>query len=391
MTARRTGGASCGRVAGRCICCICMARRAAWLLFAASGGLTLALAALIGVPLLLVATLAGHSNGAGVCQPALPSPTVGVASSASQQQNARLIDQVAVRRGLPGQATLVALMASLTESNLLNVNYGDRDSLGLFQERPSSGWGLPQQLLDPQYATEAFFGGAAPPGNPGLVDVDGWPQLSLGAAAQQVERSAFSDRYATNEAAIRVIAAQAGIDLTRAGDPYAGRAGGPPNSPPGGVEQVNTNPPVGCIPAPAGSMAGQQVIAAVERWLNTPYSWGGGNPSGPTLGTDSGAGTVGFDFSGLTQYAYAQLGIALPHNAAAQSMMGTRIPRSAGLDVLHPGDLVFFALDPISGAGIHHVGIYLGGGKMVDAPHTGTTVRIEPVWTDSYAGASQWP
>jgi hypothetical protein len=142
---------------------------------------------------------------------------------------ARLIDQVAVSRGLPGRATLVALMTALQESQLQNLSYGDADSLGLFQQRPSAGWGAPAQIQDPSYATEAFFGGDKPPGTPGLVDIDGWMSLPYTEAAQAVQVSAFPDAYARHEQTARDIAASAGIDLDRAGDPYAGRSGPRPN------------------------------------------------------------------------------------------------------------------------------------------------------------------
>lgn len=141
----------------------------------------------------------------------------------------------------------------------------------------------------------------------------------------------------------------------------------------------------------AGSGKGAAIVAAAEKWLGTPYSWGGGDAHGPTLGQAQGAGTVGFDCSGLALYAYAQVGIHLPRVAADQFMTGTRISRAAGLAALTPGDLVFFAVNPATGAGVHHVGIYAGGGQMVDAPHTGSVVRIEPVWLDSYAGAVRYP
>jgi hypothetical protein len=138
---------------------------------------------------------------------------------------AKIIDRVAVSRGLPGQATLVALMTALQESQLQNLNYGDRDSVGLFQQRPSAGWGTVAQIRDPVYAAEAFFGGDRPPSPPGLVDIRGWESLPYTVAAQSVQVSAFPDAYARHEATARSIAEQAGIDLNRPGDPYAGRAG----------------------------------------------------------------------------------------------------------------------------------------------------------------------
>lgn len=144
-------------------------------------------------------------------------------------------------------------------------------------------------------------------------------------------------------------------------------------------------------PASSGEVAtserGQLVIDAASAWMGTPYSWGGGSLIGPSEGFAQGAGIVGFDCSGLTRYAYAQAGLTLPRVSRDQWQVGTRIPREAGLAAVAPGDLVFFATNPTTGAGIHHVAIYMGGGQMLNAARTGTFVRVEPVWMSSYAGA----
>lgn len=131
-------------------------------------------------------------------------------------------------RGVGRDGVIVALMASLTESSLRmlsnisaypeSANYpndgdsGDLDSLGLFQMRPSTGWGTVQQLMDPRYQAQAFFGGVSGPNNGsprGLLDIPGWQQLPKGAAAQAVEVSAYPDRYAryepVAEAIVRVL------------------------------------------------------------------------------------------------------------------------------------------------------------------------------------------
>jgi len=105
-------------------------------------------------------------------------------------------------------------------------------------------------------------------------------------------------------------------------------------------------------------------VDIARRYLGVPYVWGGASPSG-------------FDCSGLTMYVYAQLGISLPHSAAMQYDYGTKVDRSA----LQPGDLVFFGSSP---ATIHHVGIYVGGGMMIDAPYTGADVRYDPLCSDYY-------
>ena len=189
--------------------------------------------AVIGVAsLLMLAPFGGTGQPQAACLPLGPgqaeNPNPTGPLRATQVAFAKLIDDVAVQRGLPGQATLIALMTGLVESDLQNLTYGDADSVGLFQQRPGAGWGSREQIMDPHYAAEAFFGGSAAPSPPGLVDINGWPSMALGDAAQAVQVSAFPDRYAVREQEARQIASAAGIDLGRSGNPYAGRVGAPP-------------------------------------------------------------------------------------------------------------------------------------------------------------------
>lgn len=138
------------------------------------------------------------------------------------------------------------------------------------------------------------------------------------------------------------------------------------------------------------------VIDAALAQRGVPYSWGGGNVSGPSYGIccspsgKSGTSIKGFDCSGLTTYAYAKAGIRVPRTAAAQAGVGRRIPASSGTSALRPGDLVFYAYAPGRDATIYHVGIYLGGGQMVNAPRPGAVVRVDPVDAMSgYAGGAR--
>ncbi|MGW8558139.1 C40 family peptidase [Streptomyces tubercidicus] len=123
---------------------------------------------------------------------------------------------------------------------------------------------------------------------------------------------------------------------------------------------------------------GATVVNTAQEALGTEYSWGGGNASGPSTGTccsprgRSGADIRGFDCSGLTVYAYAKVGIALPRTAAAQYAASK--PVNPG--EMRVGDLVFYGS---SASSIHHVGIYVGGGYMIDAPRPGTKVRFSPL------------
>ncbi|MFT3798769.1 LysM peptidoglycan-binding domain-containing protein [Microbacterium sp.] len=120
------------------------------------------------------------------------------ALDAEQQANAQIIIQVGRERGVPDRGIAIALAAAMVESWIRNVDHGDRDSLGLFQQRPSAGWGTADQVRDPYWAAAAFFGGPSDPNGTatrGLLDVDGWESMDFGAAAQAVQVSAYPERY----------------------------------------------------------------------------------------------------------------------------------------------------------------------------------------------------
>jgi hypothetical protein len=115
-----------------------------------------------------------------------------------QAANATTIAAVGKRLGLPDHAVTIALAAALQESRLQNLPYGDRDSRGLFQQRPSQGWGTAEQVMTPRYAATAFF--------QHLAAVPGWPTLPVTAAAQRVQRSGSPTAYAQWEAVARAMA-----------------------------------------------------------------------------------------------------------------------------------------------------------------------------------------
>jgi hypothetical protein len=116
----------------------------------------------------------------------------------SQARYAGLIAAIAVERGMPARAASIALAAAYQESNLRNLDGGDRDSAGLFQQRPSQGWGTLDQIRDPVYAANAFYDA--------LEKVDGYEQLEITVAAQEVQRSGFPDAYADHEPDARALA-----------------------------------------------------------------------------------------------------------------------------------------------------------------------------------------
>ena len=137
-----------------------------------------------------------HHTAQSLCQAAGTQTTYTFA--ADQAENATTITAVGKRMGLPDHAVTVALAAALQESKLHNVAHGDRDSLGLFQQRPSQGWGTAAQVLDPNYASEAFF--------THLALVHGWQSLPVATAAQEVQRSAAPSAYQQWEPEARALA-----------------------------------------------------------------------------------------------------------------------------------------------------------------------------------------
>ncbi len=124
---------------------------------------------------------------------------------------------------------------------------------------------------------------------------------------------------------------------------------------------ASASTPEGAAIVPPSSYTG--VVGVAMNYLGVPYSWAGASPSG-------------FDCSGLVMYSYAQVGVSLPHSSYAMWNVGTPVPR----DQLEPGDIVFFD-------GLGHVGIYIGGGEFVHAPHTGTVVQVSSLDSGSYAGS----
>ena len=120
--------------------------------------------------------------------------------------NASTIIRIGRSLGVSDQGLVIALAAAAQESRLRDVDYGDADSLGLFQQRPSTGWGTPEQVMDPVRATDAFFGGPANPNGTltrGLLDIPGWESMTVTQAAQAVQISAHPDAYAAWETSAR--------------------------------------------------------------------------------------------------------------------------------------------------------------------------------------------
>ncbi|QCQ15752.1 LysM peptidoglycan-binding domain-containing protein [Microbacterium sp. RG1] len=143
-------------------------------------------------------TVPAASAPAAAPAPAAVAPA-GLELDAEQAQNARTIIRVGREMGVPERGIAIALGTAMQESWLRNLDWGDRDSQGLFQQRPSTGWGTIEEVRDAERATRAFFGGPADPnGNRtrGLLDIPGWESMAYADAAQAVQISAYPDRYA---------------------------------------------------------------------------------------------------------------------------------------------------------------------------------------------------
>lgn len=323
-----------------------------------------------------------------------------MAWSQEQLRNAAIIYQVGRQMGLGARDIQTAIITAMVESNLINVNHGDRDSLGLFQQRPSQGWGSPEQVTDPQYAARKFYSALVGMGDRRF-------QMGMGEAAQAVQRSAFPERYAQRIPSMRLIwpkiqQSSGETPMSLDGQPY-----GLPEAPqqaPSMSEMLGatTDPaiPSASVMLGAWGMDAPQPVDPMEDGLNTfispgtnsiitelsqtggpfevgvdgwrkgvieaaksavgvPYAWGGNNLSS------------GVDCSGLIQQAFARVGIDVPRISYQQANLGARVGRGG----LQPGDLV--AWDNSSrNSGADHIAIYLGNGYIIESPRPGLSVRI---------------
>jgi len=238
------------------------------------------------------------------------------------------IISIGQERQLPPLAWQIAIQAGMTESGLRPLDYGDRDSLGIFQMRPSMGWGTEAQVIDPVYAINKFYDV--------LVNVPNWEDRRPGDSAQAVERSAFPDRYHNWEAMAAFL---------------IGELGSVPD-------------PAGC-----GAGAGDLLLASsvagtaiefTKQQLGEPYLWGGNGPDQ-------------WDCSGILVKAFAAAGVKIPRVANDQYVAG-----GAHLPVreAQPGDLIFWATNPADPVTVHHVAMYLGDDEYIHAPQTGDVVKI---------------
>lgn len=156
----------------------------------------------------VAAALLGDNTSSDTAGNTIGCVAVGATSSglagyqSDQITNAATIVAVGKQMNVPEQGWVVAIAAAMQESGLRNLDYGDHDSLGLSQQRPSQGWGTPTQIMNPTDAATQFYRH--------LIAVSGWQQMSVNDAAQAVQHSGFPDAYAQHEQAAREIIAAVG-------------------------------------------------------------------------------------------------------------------------------------------------------------------------------------
>ena len=266
----------------------------------------------------------------------------GVRFSKPQLSNALSIIQAGNEAGVGAQGQKIALMTALQESTLRNLaNPGvagsmdlahegtgsDHDSVGLFQQRPSMGWGTVQEIMTPSKSASVFYSR--------LKDVQGWESMPPGRAAQSVQRSATPtayDKWEPTAGALMASLSGSSCNLKPLGAPNGQMAIGT-----AGV---------------SGSRAA--ILAYAQAQVGKSYVWAAEGP-------DS------FDCSGLTMMAYAQAGIQLEHSSSAQLLAGDHIPASEA----QPGDLLWCP---------GHIAIYTGGGRMIGAQTPAEGVREMAVY-----------
>ncbi len=338
-----------------------------------AGAAAAALAALLAVVLLVV--------GIGSSTPATSGASAGMACAPEgwapgqpldgfgprELANATAIVQAGAEMRMPRHAQVIAVATAIQESRLLVLGNPavpgsmhpppqgvgrDHDSVGLFGQR-GTGWGPLAVRMDPRGSARLFY--------QRLRGIPHWQRLPLTQAADAVQNSAFPTAYEQWEPVARRIV--------------------------GAVSGVSCGPGAGAGRRPRRVTRGA-VAARALATVGTPYVWGGGDAQGPTAGAPGVRAPPGggFDCSGLMVFAFAGIGVSVPHQT--QAIWTAFAPPITDRRLLQPGDMLLFS-DNGQPSGIHHVGLYLGGGqgggRMVHAPRTGVPVTVvDNVWQSSY-------
>jgi cell wall-associated NlpC family hydrolase len=317
----------------------------------------------------------GATTTATTATTAATGTTAVAGSGADATQYDSMIVQAAQANGVD-PALLKALVRA--ESNFNPSAVSGAGAIGLTQLMPGTAAGLGvQNAYDPM---QSLMGGARYLHN-ALQEFNGDESLALAAynaGSGAVKKYGGIPPYSETQAYVpRVL----GYAQQFRAEGFGSTTGATPTANVATVPTTTTT--AAAIPGSAAGLAvqgatqaatsagAQTAISVAQRFLGTPYKWGGSSPA------------TGFDCSGLVQYAYSQAGVKLPRVAADQYNVGTPIDRNQ----LQPGDIVFFK---DSSGYVHHEGLYLGGGKFLHAPHTGDVVKIssldEPYYAGQFAG-----
>ncbi|MFD4653353.1 C40 family peptidase [Streptomyces sp. NPDC058441] len=294
----------------------------------------------------------------------------GLDDPTEQIPNAKTIQATGVAMKVPARGQIVALATALQESGLRNLDYGDRDSLGLFQQRPNQGWGTATQVRDPVQASTKFYDE--------LFSVSGWQSMTVTQAAQAVQQSGSPDAYAKwlplATALQKAIAKSLSKESTSVKSGSKDTQDGESDSLPFGCgtgEDGSAFGPISAGSVPKGykilTSAPKSVRTAI-RWglgqLGTPYQWGG------ECTDPHGQDPMGrCDCSSLMQASYQAGEVSISRTTYTQVKEG----KAVSVDALKPGDLLFTrgtAEVP------EHVGMFIGEGLILQAPHTGDVVKI---------------
>lgn len=295
-----------------------------------------------------------------------------------QVENAAQVIKAGQDRDLDTKTITIAVMTAMAESSLRNLTHGDavrNDTIGLFQEGPERG--PYEERMDPYGAAGIFYDY--------LLRVPDYLELEPTIAAHKAQANADPYHYEPRWAeAVQMVSTLTDdpellADLPAAGPVTGCEDGGP-------------------VPLPdGGDGTGEAIVDAAKHYLDTPYSWGGGDITGPTLGTFSspsldGTRTVGFDCSGLVMFAvHHATGIVLPHKAEHQGTdpRGAVVPRD--WDQMQPGDVISFSEDGSGAPGsFGHSGIYIGDDRMIHAPVPGKKVEIVELRGSAYFERMVW-
>ncbi|WP_328383614.1 C40 family peptidase [Micromonospora zamorensis] len=315
------------------------------------GVVTVVVIACFGLPLLLLSSVTGGGPGgcavtvAPAIRPSGQPPDAGRWDTEQLDIAATIID-VGVAKGVPGWGWIVAVATAMQESGLRNLPHlGDRndhDSIGVFQQRPSEGWGTIKQLSEPAYQAGTFFDK--------LQTVPGWQTMPLTQAAQAVQVSAFPDAYTTwTDDALHLVEQLTSTLVDCATD------------------TIEALPAGFALPANTPPAVATAIFWAVGQ-LGTPYHFGG-----TCTDPHSGDPDKQCDCSSLMQSAYRAAGISIPRVTTDQVVAGKPV---ADPTLLLPGDLVFIPGSQGTMTNPRHVAMYIGQELIIQAPRTGDVVKI---------------